>query len=473
MINLSVKWIANTVNAKLYLTKTADFINETYCNSVAIDSRTIEDKALFIAISGPNFDGHNFTKQAQEQGALVAIVEKIVPEVTIPQLIVPCCRSAIRDLAKAYRQLLNGKVIAVTGSSGKTSVKNMLKDICVQQGLTVATKGNLNNQLGLPLTLLNTPKNTEYIVLEMGTSYSGEIAILTDICKPDIAIITNAGHAHLEALHNVKNVAIEKANIISNSNFNATIILNKDDQYYDYWNSLVTKDAKNHNKKIISFSLANANANVYLESYNDTTTGTSFTAVIADNKIEANICVWGKHQLANVCCAIATSLAAGIRYPNIINGIKNISLASGRGKRYTLKNNSIVIDESYNANVESVMASIEQLASYRLTAPTIFVFADILELGNNAIEQHKKIGEFALQQGISQLLTIGKLAQKTCDVFGGKHFTTMNDLIDFLQQQLNQKVIILVKGSNKMDLNKVVEALLLKKIKGDTECYYG
>jgi UDP-N-acetylmuramoyl-tripeptide--D-alanyl-D-alanine ligase len=473
MINLSVKWITNTVNASLHPAKFAESISDIYCNSVVIDSRTIENKALFIAISGPNFDGHNFIKQSQKQGALAAIVEKIVPDITIPQLLVPCCRSALRDLAKAYRQLLTGTVIAVTGSNGKTSVKNMLKTICTKQKLTTATKGNLNNQLGLPLTLLNTSENTKYIVLEMGTSYSGEIAILADICKPDIAIITNAGHTHQETLHSVKNVAIEKANIITNSNCHATIILNKDDKYYAYWCSLVTNDAKNHNKKIISFSLLDTSANVYLKSYKSITKGTKFTAVTPNDKIEANICAWGEHQLANVCCAIAASLAADIKYSNIIDGIKNISLASGRGKRYLLENKSLVIDESYNANVESVTAAIKQLAHYKLTAPTIFVFADMLELGNNGIKQHKKIGNLALQQGINQMLTIGDLAQKACTVFGGKHFTTMNDLIKFLQQQLNQKVIILVKGSNKMDLNKVVEALLLKKIEGDTECYYG
>lgn len=467
MIKHSIKWIANSINGNLHYYGNVTTINNIYCTSVAIDSRTVADKSLFVAIVGSNFDGHNFVKQAQQQGALAVLVEKTVPDISIPQIKVTCCRAALRDLAKAYRKLLTGKVIAVTGSNGKTSVKNMLKAICGKQGLTTATIGNLNNQLGLPLTLLNTPKNSEYIILEMGTSYPGEIAILTNICAPDVAIITNAGHSHLEKLHSVKNVAAEKAHIITASNRRSIIILNKDDQYYDYWYSLVVGDSKKKSTEIIGFSLTNNNADIYLEEYASTIKGTSFTAVTANNKITANICAWGRHQLVNACCAIATSLAIGITEMNVAIGLNNVVLAAGRGKRYTLDNNSILIDESYNANPESVMASIEQLASYNKTAHTILVFADMLDLGNNSVQYHQMIGKFALRQGINQMLTIGTLAKKTCYKFGGKHFIDINKLITFLQQQLLKKqAIILVKGSNKMELIKVVKSLLPKKIKG-------
>ncbi len=446
MIKLSINEIADLL-AISSLQKNSHF------EGVSIDSRHVSPGNLFIAIKGEKFDGHQFLNQALSQGAVAAIVETPM-DVPLPQLVVPDSVLALGKIAAHWRSRFSIPVTVLTGSNGKTTVKNMLASIlaaaCDNDSTRVlATKGNLNNHIGLPLNLLRLNEHHRYAVLEMGMNHLGEIAYLTHLAKPNIAIINNAGAAHLEGLGDVAGVAKAKGEIFLGLHPNGIAILNQDDAFFDYWLGLIGT------RTYLTFGL--------------TSSSTVNAQRIDSNKMILKICqktipvtlsLLGRHNQLNALAAAAAAEALHINPAAIKTGLEQVKPAPGRMQPYQLPHQVLVIDDTYNANPFSLQASIDTLASY--SAKKLLVLGDMKELGPNAVILHRAAGKQMLAAGIDVLFTYGELSRAASEAFGedARHFTDLNKLIAAIKIVLTQDIIILVKGSRSMQMEKVIEQIV-------------
>jgi UDP-N-acetylmuramoyl-tripeptide--D-alanyl-D-alanine ligase len=426
---------------------------------VTKDSRDVVDGSLYVAIRGERFDGHEFVEQAGAAGAAGALVSERQP-VQIPQICVKDTRLALGELAAYWREQFNGKLVGVTGSNGKTTVKEMTRSIlehAVGADHVLSTAGNLNNDIGMPMTLLSLRQQHNFAVIEMGANHPGEIDYLTHIAKPHVAVITNAGPAHLEGFGSIEKVASSKAEIYSGLVDGGTAVINADDVYADYWKNVCKQ--LGDDKRLLTFSALDESADVYAV----TTRTNGETAIQIKTPLGngvVQLAVPGAHNVMNALAAAAVTAALGVSLEDIIQGLDAFGGVSGRLATCYTSSGAQIINDTYNANPQSLYAAMKVLAAS--DGDTWLVLGDMAELGDDKEELHRKAGEQARTLGIRHLFTTGDLARHAVDSFGkgAQFFQDRQHLIEQLEQGITGDSVVLVKGSRSMGMEQIVNALL-------------
>lgn len=426
-------------------------------HSVSSDTRTIKPGDLFIALSGPNFDAHRFLGEAMEKGAVAAMVSEL-QAVELPQLQVPDTRIGLGHLAALWRDRFAVPIVAVTGSNGKTTVKELLASILGTRGSVLATRGNLNNEIGLPLTLLRL-QDEQCAVIEMGANHPGEIGYLSQITRPDVALINNAGAAHLEGFGDLTGVAHAKGEILSGLRPSGVGVLNADDRFFPLWRELCGE------RQMISFGSSHK-ADVQSDL---SQAGMRWSEQGFQNHMQVNyrgeqfavqLSLAGRHNLMNALAAIAAALAMDCDIEQIQMGLAGVQAVAGRLRLHHTSAGYRLIDDSYNANPDSVDAAIEVLRG--ATGTRYLVLGDLAELGDEAAAMHAGIGERARQAGLEHLYTLGELSREAAQSFGdgGQAFTELDQLVDALHAAVLRGDAVLVKGSRSAGMDRVVERLM-------------
>ena len=425
---------------------------------VSTDSRSVKSGDLFIALSGKNFDGHNFVTQAKDRGAVAVMVNqesdsKKNQSSKIPMIIVKDTLLGLGQLAAYWRGCFDIPLIAVTGSNGKTTVKEMIASILFQlvgkdSNRVLATTGNLNNDIGVPKMLLQLCEQHKYAVIEMGMNHSGEISYLTHLAKPSVALITNAGAAHIEGIGSVEAVARAKGEIFEGLDKLGIAVINADDPNVQLWHKLVGS------RSVIEFGLSKE---VKVGGcYQLNLTDTKMKLKLPDGTVEIKLKVPGRHNVYNALAAAAAATAIGIRKEDIASGLGVFCGVDGRLQQKKCQHDATMIDDSYNANPESVRAALSVLANS--PGKKILILGDMGELGDNAVDFHECIGEEARLIGIDRLFTLGELSAHSVEKFGvgAQHFKNIEDLIAVVETVLAPNVTLLVKGSRFMQMERVV-----------------
>ena len=432
--------------------------NDNLFKGCVTDSRKKLENTLFIALKGEHFDGHDYIADVSKKGANAVMVTREV-ETDLPQILVKDTKKAMGQLAAVWRDKFSIPVIGITGSNGKTTVKEMLALILQQNARVLSTQGNYNNDIGLPLTLFELNEEHEYTVLEMGANHSGEIQYLTSIAKPNVAVITQCAPAHLEGFGSIQDVAIAKAEIYQGLQNNGVAIINADDNYADYWLSVT-----DHYKQIL-FGL-DKTADVYASNIQSSSAnkGNQFTLHVNTETVNIDLSVAGKHNVMNALAAASCAKALNINVDQIKQGLNAFAGVAGRMQIKSTVLGSTVIDDTYNANPTSLTAAVEYLAT--LGDNTCLVLGDMGELGEGAESFHVVAGKQAKQLEIKTLYTVGSLAKAATKEFGqgAIHFESKSDLIDELMRQDTGSNNILVKGSRSMKMEQIVDRLTNKEI---------
>ncbi len=444
MILTRLSILANHLNAQL----SGDDVE---ISQVYTDSRERREGGLFVALKGPHFDAHHFLDDVIAQNAAAIVVEKAI-ESDIPQLIVKDTKLALGELARFNRSKSSARCVAITGSSGKTTVKEMLASIFRNSGCTLATHGNFNNEIGAPLTLLEMSREHEFAVIELGANHPGEIAYTASLTQPDVAVINNVAAAHLEGFGDLQGVARAKGEIYSELKKNGIAVVNNDDEFADFWK-------KHINNTIFTFS-AIGNADLVAKNINmDNEHCPQFDLVFKGLTKRVNVPLAGRHNVNNALAAAACALALNHSLEQVVKGLENTPLVSGRLTMKKLTNGCCVIDDTYNANLDSMKVAIDLLKGY--DDERILVIGDMAELGQFGRECHEKIGELATQAGIDKMYSCGILTQFSHARFNGKgeHFTEKKKLIKKLMQEVKSNTTMLVKGSRSAHMEEVVFSL--------------
>jgi UDP-N-acetylmuramoyl-tripeptide--D-alanyl-D-alanine ligase len=422
---------------------------------VCIDTRKLVPGNLFIALNGEKVDGHDFIDQAKEQGAVAALVSRKV-ESSLPQLVVDDVTLALGKLGAKWRDQFHIPVVAVTGSNGKTTLKNMIASIMTaacnsDSNQVLATQGTLNNHLGLPLTLSRLNTQHRYAVIEMGMNHFGEIEYLTKLTRPSVAAITNAAAAHLEGVGDIAGVARAKAEIFLGLSPEGIAVLNRDDAHFPYWREQIS------DRPFITFGF-HPDADVTAQL--DSTKNQCINLRTPKGSIEIQLPLLGKHNILNTLSAAAATLAIGIDLTAIKQGIENIQPAPGRLQLHTLANGVNIIDDTYNANPFSLQAAVNTLATF--IGKKILVLGDMKELGEEAKLLHQTAGQKIREAGIDYLFTYGDLSESAAQAFGegAYHFNEQEKLVNALKPFLYNQTTILIKGSRSTHMERVVAGLV-------------
>jgi UDP-N-acetylmuramoyl-tripeptide--D-alanyl-D-alanine ligase len=423
-------------------------------SSVSIDSRSISAGDLFVALTGPNFDGHDYLDQVAAKGAVGALVEREVPGSSLPQLIVGDARKALAQLGAMNRMaFVDRPVAAVTGSSGKTTVKEMLASILRTRGSVLATRGNLNNELGVPLTLIELSSEFDAAVIELGASRIGEIAFTVSLTKPHVTIITNAGTAHVGEFGGPDKIVEAKGEIIEGLDRFGTAVLNLDDKAFGIW--LARAGAR----KVLTFSLSHREADLLASELGIDARGCpTFTLNCPDGSAQVQLNLLGAHNVANALAAAAAAHAMNVPLEGIVAGLNNVQPVKGRTVAQLTRSGMRVIDDTYNANPSSVAAATDILAGF--SGRTVLVLGDIGELGEWAEQGHRDVGEYAKGK-VDALYAVGPLMAHAVDAFGqdARHFASQADLIAALGAEQDKNTTLLIKGSRSAAMENIVAAL--------------
>ncbi len=424
--------------------------------SVSIDGRSLQPGALYFAIRGERFDGHDFIKQAQQSGAVAAVVSDVCEDESLTglsQIQVSDTRKALGRLAAAWRKAFRGTVVGITGSNGKTTVKEMTAAILAKRGDVLATQGNFNNDIGLPLTLLHMENKEKFAVIEMGANHHGEINELSHITNPDVAVITNAGSAHLEGFGSLKGVAEAKGEIYSGLTANGIAVINADDEFAEYWTGLCK------NNKQYRFALENADVDVKGE-WQPTSIGGLLKIKTDNDQCEVKLSVAGRHNAMNALAATAASLAAGATLSNAQSALTEFQPVKGRLNIYKTDSGACIIDDTYNANPASLEAGLKVLED--MPGERWLVLGDMGELGENSERLHFDVGVKASESGVNCLYVTGDNSIASVKAFGehAKYFKTHDELIKFLKNHMHDNLNILIKGSRYMKMEQIVESLI-------------
>ena len=433
-------------------------------DGVSTDTRTLEPGNLFIALRGERYDGHGFVLAAARAGAAAAMVDAagIPPEGELPLLIVADTRLALGRLAAHWRKRFSLPLVALTGSSGKTTVKEMLAAILREAAsarvgrveaadAVLATRGNLNNDIGMPLMLLELGSRHHYAVIEMGMNHAGEIRYLTQLAEPDVALVTNAGRAHIEFLGSELAIARAKGEIFEGLQPQGTAVINADDPHAPLWREMTT------GRRCVDFGLEHHAA--VTGSYELRELDSEIVLKTPRGDATARLNAPGVHNVRNALAASAAAIALDIPVSTIAAGLEHFSGIKGRLQRKTGMKGSVVLDDTYNANPESVRAAIAVLA--QAAGPKIFVFGDMGELGPDAPLMHTELGSCAREGRIDRVLTLGEHAALTAEAFGagGQHYGRIEDLVSDLKNALAPDATVLIKGSRFMKMERVVDAI--------------
>ena len=423
--------------------------------SVSTDSRTLERGALFVALRGERFDGRRFIGVAKNRGAAAAIVEDPdAPEGELPFLVVENSRLALGRLAAQWRVRFDIPLVAVVGSNGKTTVKEMIGAILREHfGETnaLATEGNLNNDIGLPLTLLRLRRTHRAAVVELGVNHPGETATLAAITSPTVALINNAQREHQEFMKGVAEVAREHGAVFAAMRPEGTGVINADDEFCGYWRGLLA------GRRVRDFGLEKP-AQVSGR-HRFTHFGSEIDLRTPQGTARVELHVDGRHNVLNALAAATCALAAGAGLDAVARGLAAFRPVGGRMQRRTTSSGATLIDDSYNANPDSVRAAIDVLSADG--GAKILLLGDMGEVGERGVEFHQEIGHYARERGIDRLLAVGELSSACVAAFGegARHFATVEALILAAEAELRPRTTMLVKGSRFMRMERVVQAL--------------
>ena len=424
--------------------------------SVSIDTRALQPGDLYIAIKGHQFDGNEFVDKAQQAGASATILHEGFSS-ELPYINVTDARLALGRLAGAWRDRVSAKIVGITGSNGKTTVKEMTAAILGVDGHVLFTKGNLNNDIGVPLTLLRLNKEHRYGVIEMGANHLEEIAYTSAIVKSDVVILNNAGAAHIEGFGSLDGVAKGKGEIVETLKMDGVAVLNKDDNYFNYWTGLAG------NRKIVSFGLsagADISARDIKTQIIDNAFVTVFDLITSQKVMKINLKLAGHHNVMNALAATAAGLALGVDLEQVKQGLESVRPVTGRLQPLVGKLGNIVIDDTYNANAASLKAGLDVLAN--CAGKHWVVLGAFGELGQDSPKIHEEIGELISSKGVVRLLALGSDAKNTVRVFGkgATFFDSQEELINTLIAELKGDEAILIKGSRVQQMEKVAAALV-------------
>jgi UDP-N-acetylmuramoyl-tripeptide--D-alanyl-D-alanine ligase len=422
-------------------------------SGVSIDSRAIVTGQLFVALTGPRFDGHDYLNEVAAKGAVAALVEHEVVGSDLPQLVVADCRVALGQLGALNRAAFTRPVAAITGSSGKTTVKELLAGILRTQGPVLATRGNLNNDLGAPLTLLELAPEHTFAVIELGASRIGEIAYTVGLTRPQVALINNAGTAHVGEFGGPEKIVEAKGEILEGLDADGTAVLNLDDKAFAIW------QARAGQRRIMTFALQNTAADFHASDIAFDERGCpSFTlhGLQGSGRVQLNLL--GTHNVQNALAAAAAAHAFGLTLQGIVQGLESVQPVKGRTVAQVTAAGLRVIDDSYNANPTSMCAAIDILAGF--SGRTVLVLGDIGELGRWAEEGHRQVGGYAAGK-VDALYAVGPMMAHAVAAFGtnARHFATQADLIAALGAEQATNTTILIKGSRSAAMENVVAAL--------------
>jgi len=435
---------------------------DVHFSRVCSDSRMLAQGDLFIALQGEYFDGYGFVPQAIKSGAVASMVNKESYEAKgiedeyshFPMLVVEDTRLALGQLAGYWRKQFAIPLVAITGSNGKTTVKEMLASIlrvaAGESSAVLATKGNLNNDIGMPLTLLRLGAEHRYAVIEIGMNHPGEIDTLTRIARPDVALINNAGDAHLEGLGSVKAVAEAKGEIFTGLSEQGTAIINNDDANAPLWRKLAGGNP------LLEFGFGQ-HADVSGQ-WQSNESGIELDVQTPQGSFTAELHMLGEHSASNALAATAAAIALNIPLTTIAIGLEKFAGVGGRLQRKANMRGLLLIDDTYNANPASVRAAIKVLA--QASGKRVLVLGDMGELGEQAAVLHAEIGDEVRKAGIEKLYTLGTLSANAAKSFGdGRHFERIEDLQFALEKELGRNCTVLVKGSRFMKMERVVQFL--------------
>ncbi|PJC84925.1 UDP-N-acetylmuramoyl-tripeptide--D-alanyl-D-alanine ligase [Vibrio sp. HA2012] len=424
-------------------------------NSVCTDTRTIEPGALFVALKGERFDAHDFCQQAKEQGAGALLVERKL-EVALPQLVVKDTRIALGQLAAFVHKACALKTLAITGSCGKTTVKEMTAAILGQKGKVLYTAGNFNNDIGVPLTLLRCQPEHDYAVIELGANHPGEIAYTTALVQPEIALVNNVAAAHLEGFGSLDGVKNAKGEIYQGLPEQGTAIINLDSHGEALWQDVL------QNKQVVTFSMQDPQADYFASDIGLNSAGyAAFLLHTPQGESRVQLNIPGKHNVSNAAAAAALAANAGATLAEIAAGLSLASGVKGRGEVIALTDSVRLIDDSYNASVPAMKAAIDLLATY--SGVKWLILGYMAELGEESLELHRQLGEYAAPFTFDYVLTYGDDTRVISELCHGHHFADHSSLIEFIGQQLalraDQKHTLLVKGANSARMSNIAAAL--------------
>lgn len=427
-------------------------------DAVSNDTRTLQPGSLYVALRGERFDGHDFVADALARGASALLVERRLAGET-PQIVVADTQLALARIAAGLQQGRGGKVVAITGSNGKTSVKTLVVAILQRAGNTYFNPGNRNNEIGLPLAVIDAPDDADFAVYEMGAGQPGDIAYLTDIARPDVALVNNVAPAHLERMGTLLGVAETKGAIYAALPIEGVAAINADDAFAEYFATRAP------GRKTIRFGLE-ASADVTARDIRLGDAGSQFRLVMPSGEAEARIALPGRHNVSNALAAASLALGCGVALPTIVEGLAAAQPVAGRQIAHALPGGAVLIDDSYNANPGSLAAAIDTLAGTSSSKPggeAWLVLGDMRELGVEGEALHADAGRRAKGAGIRRLYALGALSAAAAQAFGegARVFATHAELADALRADLAKTPArVLVKGSRGSAMDKVVNALL-------------
>ncbi|AZF14482.1 UDP-N-acetylmuramoyl-tripeptide--D-alanyl-D-alanine ligase [Pseudomonas sp. R3-18-08] len=423
-------------------------------DGVSIDSRNIQPGQLFIALTGPRFDGHDYLNDVAAKGAVGALVQREVAHATLPQLLVADTRLALGQLGALNRAAFDKPIAAITGSSGKTTVKELLAGVLRTRGPVLATRGNLNNDFGAPLTLLELAPEHTAAVIELGASRVGEIAYTVALTKPHVAVINNAGTAHVGEFGGPEKIVEAKGEILEGLDASGTAVLNLDDKAFETWR------VRAAGRKVLTFAVHNAAADFHASDITVDARGCpSFTLHTPQGSEHVQLNLLGNHNVANALAAAAAAHALGVSLFGIATGLGAVQPVKGRTVAQLATNGMRVIDDTYNANPSSVNAAVDLLRGF--DGRKVLVLGDIGELGEWAEQGHREVGAYAADK-VDAFYAVGPNMAHAVNAFGpgARHFATQGELIQALAAaEHDTHTTILIKGSRSAVMENVVAAL--------------
>ena len=437
---------------------------DVICTSVSTDTRTLKSGSLYVPLTGERFNGHDFAAQAEAAGAVAMLADENV-DTGMAVVRVENTLTALADLAAWHRDQFSGPVVAVTGSAGKTSVKQLTAQVLSQAFNTWMTQGNLNNHIGAPLTLLALQPEHQAAMIELGASGKGEIAYTARLVRPQVGIITNVAEAHLEGFGSIETICTTKGELLDFITPQGTAVLNADDVFFDRWVSRVM--VGNPSVSVVSFGFADT-ADVRATDIKTGMLDSEFMLHAEGQSFRIHLPLPGEHNIRNALAVVAATSATGLSFEQIIAGLESAVAVKGRLQKNTGLNDQVVLDDSYNANPGSFRAAIDVLAN---ADNGWLVMGDMAELGDDAVAMTAGIGEYARQKNIHALVATGPLSKAAVDAFGhgAFWFEDKSALIDFLHKQTGRGDTLLVKGSRSAGMETVVSALSIppSKTTGD------
>lgn len=451
MIKLSTVQLAQILQAKLIGDENVQV------EEINTDTRKSVSNSLFFALKGEKFDAHQYLDQAVSQGALALVVQQENSSILVPQLVVKDTRIALGELAKWLREKINPRTVAMTGSSGKTTVKEMtasiLQHTAADSEAVLFTNGNFNNDIGVPLTLLRLTEKHRFAVIELGANHQNEINYTTKLVQPNAALINNIAPAHLEGFGSLAGVVQAKGEIYRGLTKNGVAIINAEHNHLDIWQ----KEISNHAIQYFNgkdYSVKNVQGNEQ---------GSTFTLVSPQGEIDISLPYLGEHNVKNALAATALAMNVGATLADVKVGLEQRSQVKGRLFPIQVTPNLLLLDDTYNANKDSLCAAIDVLKSY--DAFLILCVADMKELGENSLAIHREVGQYVNLVNLDLVCSYGNESAVISEAVLGKHFTDKTEMVDFLvplienQLQQNKKVVVLGKGSRSMKMEDVIYSL--------------